>query len=329
MTRIYPVPVAPASMMIGASPTHRQAMANAAAQSTTSTPLSSASTAVASVATVTASKPAFDFAFYDRASRGNAKFCTQMGHSPRRSILQSVEERPFPVVRTDPGRDVWKMVTVLEKQYPNYVRRIEHPRTYMDLYEYFDGYDLWVNGVLFCWHVISTIARKNAYLNHQADQEIDTYAGQWVKFHEDRVIRNPDMRSDLTALFDPDELADLEHLLPGQLAKLRAKLLIYGGRLLIDYGKKGKWEVRPTRLYPVMEGRDQPHDSQNVGGCGTMPPLPCEFNVQYDLGDCADSSSAACSRTRRRLWQIRSATPSRNLAESTTRYYIVSQQYGH
>jgi hypothetical protein len=201
-----------------------------------------------------------------------------------RSIPRSTDDRPCPIIRSDIGKDVRERVAALEQQYPDFVRLIKEPRGYRDLYEYFDGYDLYVEGVLFCWHVIATIGNKNALLNKLADHEIDEYAKQWVMFHEDRVIYFSDIR-DLTELFNVDELDGLNDLLPGQLQALKAKLLIYREKLLRDYRKKEAGPtMRPTKLYPVLEGgrspavsEIQPHDPQSVGGGRFLPPVPREL----------------------------------------------------
>jgi hypothetical protein len=294
-------------------------MANATSQSSTvptasTTPLSTASTAVASITTVKAPITTFDFAFYEMAGYGAARFSTHMGHSARRSIPRSADDRPCPIARSDPCKGVREKVETLEKQYPDFVRRIKEPRAYRDLYEYFDGYDLWVEGVQFCWHVIATIGNKNAFINRLAVAEIDVYAAQWVKYHEDRVICHPH-KSDLTELFNIDELVGLDQLLPGQFATLKAKLLVYGERLWNDFCKNGpKCETRPPRLYPVPEGHSpavsamHPHDT-----------LTRELTVQHDLSDSADSlKSAACVAHGWHLRQISRPTAPNHLAESTT-----------
>jgi len=252
-------------------------MANATAQA--------APRQIDSATTATASDITFETSFYELAL-GPARFSTDMGQLPRRSIPRFTGDRPCPIIHSDISRDVREKIVALRQKYPTFVRLIKEPKSYRNLYEYFDGYDLWVEGVVFCWHVIATIGNQNAYYNKLADREIDEYAKEWVMFHEDRVICNQNCR-DLTELFDEDELVVLDDFLPGQLDTLKAKLLLYRGKLLRDYRERGPtWESAPLRLYPVPEtdyppaaSLNQRHHPQSIGNSGLAPPIPCKFNA--------------------------------------------------
>lgn len=228
-----------------ARPTHLQVpMANTAAQR--------------SPAVAPQGQTDFPMSFYDLPIYASANFSTKMGQSGKRSLQEPLPAR---VVRSNLDADVAEKAGALESSFPPHlIRSIGEPKAWPDLYEYFDGHDLYVDGVVFCFHVIRQIARRNLFLETRFQKEIDEYAAEWVIYHKDLVMNN--CPADLTVMFSPEEAEGLDALPRHHIDLLRRMLQFHRTGLMNQQQQlereayEMKLPRRPVQpLYPVVEGQ--------------------------------------------------------------------------
>ncbi|KAF4634338.1 hypothetical protein G7Y89_g3772 [Cudoniella acicularis] len=184
--------------------------------------------------------------FYQVPPYAAAVFSTKNGTRPKRIL-----EEPYPllIARSNLEKEVTDKAEILREQFPTVVRSIVQPKKWEDLYQFFDGYDLWVESPSFCFYVIDVIARKNRMLATQFTQEINAYAAQWVEYHRETVLSTPPS-TDLLTLFQGEEKNGLQIMTDGEIQALRVAL---------DQQRRSLNEAmirtRPIQhLYPVAEG---------------------------------------------------------------------------
>lgn len=148
--------------------------------------------------------------------------------------------------------DVGNKAAALEAAFPrDLMRSVTKPRMWTDLYEYFDGYDLYVDGVAFCWHVIMQIANRNEYIDKLKQRDVNNYAAQWVMFHKDLVVHCQE--SDLISQFTPEECKDLDGIQEKYLDLLRERLQFYRNRVMRQQQQQER-EAYEKRLPPPRSG---------------------------------------------------------------------------
>jgi hypothetical protein len=263
----------------------------------------------------------FPMSFYDLPAQAAAIFSTKMGQCEKRSLPKPP---PSTVVRSNLDADVAEKAAALEGAFPPHlVRSIKEPRGWKDLYEYFDGHGLYVDGVVFCWHVIGQIARRNVFLETRFLKEIDDYAAEWIIFHKEWVIQCQDP-TDLTALFNPEEAEGLDALPSHYIDLLRQKLQFHRATLMKQQQQQEReafemrLQQRPFKpLYAVAEGPYSPMPQpfpaiQPRGGSRTVPhPLSRKLNFPPDLRQYSDgikSNRLPLTRIHRpiiHLWRVK------------------------
>lgn len=96
--------------------------------------------------------------FYEiSADSRPAAFSTHNGTKPKRELP---EPRPMPIIRANMGNDIEARADQLLKDFPEAAGRIVNQPDWWGLHDYFDSFDLWVDGPDFCYWVVVAIARK-------------------------------------------------------------------------------------------------------------------------------------------------------------------------
>ncbi|CAG8974064.1 hypothetical protein HYALB_00009566 [Hymenoscyphus albidus] len=198
-----------------------------------------------------------------------AFFSTNMGKDAKRALLNP---RPAPLTRSRFHEDVANTAKQLRDRFPKIVRDITQIKAWPDLYKFWDGYDLWVQGAAFCYWVIEQIVKKNDILRRMITKEINLYAAEWIEFHRDQVLASP-LTTNLTTLFLPgDEEAGLATLSMGENHILRCALERERNRLL------EATRPPPQSLHPIQEAQQlktfPPFLSQTPIGPPPPPYIP-------------------------------------------------------
>lgn len=172
-----------------------------------------------------------------------AFFSTNNGKNPKRVLTRPL---PSPIARSQLHTDVALAAVDLRDRFPTIVRDIKKLSNWRDLYNFWDGYDLWVQGAPFCWWVIEQIVKKNEVLEPLVDKEIKKYAVEWTEFHQYEVLACPPTILIIT-LFTQEEAAGLDIMTLGEQKRLKSAL---------DVERKKLFEASrppPQPLHPIRE----------------------------------------------------------------------------
>lgn len=202
-----------------------------------------------------------------KSSTAPATFSTKCGTRAKRPLPTPP---PVPILRSNISEAVSARAEALETEFPKFIRSVDPPRSWEDLYRYFDAYDLYLEGVDFCFHVITQIGKRNVYLSALYEKEISDYAREWVSYHRDEVVRNPEV-GNLTRLFSTAELEGLETLTNFHMHSLVNKLDFFRRHLMAQFINP---QATPRPLYRVPEGSPmhpglpvaRPQDLQRTDG---------------------------------------------------------------
>ena len=96
--------------------------------------------------------------FYNCRPEAPALFSTKFGTRAKRNLIQ-----PYPatIIRTDLPGDVDIRSNQLLEEFAESRDIFEVPHSWFMLHDFFDGYDIWVEGAQFCYYVIHAICRKS------------------------------------------------------------------------------------------------------------------------------------------------------------------------
>lgn len=174
--------------------------------------------------------------FYNVPADAPALFSTRNGTRVKRQLLNPP---PAPVVRSDFDEEVKRMAALLRKELPQVAGLIRNPTSWKDLYYFFDSVDLWVEGAVFLYFVISHISRDNvvaqdAHYRVQQSAMIFQYAGNWVADNADRLAKLPS-DTDFLTLFGPSQRADIRGLGGHELDAMREAICFHHARLREKY----------------------------------------------------------------------------------------------
>ena len=78
------------------------------------------------------------------------------------------------------GLKVYQSACVIRSNFTSFMRDVKEPKNWTDLYQYFDSYDLWNNGVYNCWNVIKLIAEDNKSIEPLIREDKRTVVDQWI-----------------------------------------------------------------------------------------------------------------------------------------------------
>ncbi|KAL2068961.1 hypothetical protein VTL71DRAFT_15299 [Oculimacula yallundae] len=153
-----------------------------------------------------------------------AFFSTRYNNRPKRLLVAPF---PAPVIRSNLEGDIEARATqLIEEFFPASQRITTEPPNLWHLHEYFDGYDLWVEGAEFCFQVMIAICNQNKILRAQLD-EIDEFAKSWIKLHKTAVDHNP-IFNPMTDLFNDEErMNEINDMSENQMLFLNNRLDYY------------------------------------------------------------------------------------------------------
>lgn len=132
---------------------------------------------------------------------------------PRRYERGTVPSRP---------RESWSYDSIrasaaaLRKKYPADVRGITRPRTWEDLYQWFDSHDLWRYGAWNLWNVLHLLRDEvemrlgNVPLTPAVFREIDAWAYEWCTHAQNRLKLGAwDQTGDVLDVLSPADHNDI------------------------------------------------------------------------------------------------------------------------
>ncbi|KAI9055957.1 hypothetical protein LZ554_000891 [Drepanopeziza brunnea f. sp. 'monogermtubi'] len=257
--------------------------------------------------------------FYQVAANSRAAFSTHNGTKPKRELPDPL---PMPVIRTNIKGDVEARADQLIKDFPGIACRIVDEPDWWGLHDYFDGYDLWIEGPDFCFFVAITIARKNqeqarriqleqqeracrieleqkeqarlakenALILEQQQAMIREVAEDWVEYHQPLVFHNRHI-PDLTVFFDEVDKTNFIDMRPEEVNYFKTLLNFYRDRLLARLDEQSRILAErhrgpvPPFGGPPMFGPQQPglYTGYQLGQ-GPMMPLPGQLTLRQQRG---------------------------------------------
>ncbi|KAI8952187.1 hypothetical protein F4801DRAFT_600329 [Xylaria longipes] len=132
--------------------------------------------------------------------------------------------RPFRLVE-NPTRDreghywwaaeIQRVCDELRRNLPDVCRKIVAPRSYWDLYKYFDAYDIYHRGAQNLWNVINTFVFENEYAQSIVENEQKMQAEEYIPLFEhlaSELLRRPEIQTKLLT-WDRERQQDILKLL--------------------------------------------------------------------------------------------------------------------
>ncbi|KAL3425490.1 hypothetical protein PVAG01_02281 [Phlyctema vagabunda] len=143
----------------------------------------------------------FPRSFYEVPYYSKAMISTCLGQHAKRQLVE-----PFPaqVTHSDYHADVIEMAYQLRCQHPKLLSSIKTPRSWNDLYEYYDSVDLWTQGPRFLMCVLDYIERFCGVFEVQDGEtefnQIRELVTSWGSFHKNTILASTSDQ-ELAALF--------------------------------------------------------------------------------------------------------------------------------
>ncbi|RDW92549.1 hypothetical protein BP5796_01943 [Coleophoma crateriformis] len=235
-----------------------------------------------------------------------AIFSTKCGKIPKKHLPNHL---PAQIVHSDLDGAIVRKANALRDEFTVEVQHVKAPVLFEEIYKYFDGYDLWTEGVIFLYHVLDYIERENVQLDKEFEEmeekEIKAWVVDWFQRTDEDLIFYTRKNLDLTTLFSPTDALEVQGLssrqneiLQAHLEKLRRELLAkmssYDKEDILD-------EPRVDTLNNSTDTGAKAHFSRtsNTQGDGRdrryNPHAPC-FN---SVGILAQNSSRSTSKEHR------------------------------
>jgi hypothetical protein len=188
--------------------------------------------------------PTMPLRFYDLPDSALALFSTRNSTRPKRAL-----KAPYPVrtIRDTPHVDISQRESLLRLDFPTIVRSVVAPKKWEDVWQYFDAYDLWIDGPQFCFYVLAHMAKTNALYHTQFTNEIEHWAVNWVYYNKQKVLTYPP-KADLVVLFEAEEAESLLSMTPEEIRWLRICLDRQRGFLQASQRTRSA-----PQLYPVQD----------------------------------------------------------------------------
>jgi hypothetical protein len=191
--------------------------------------------------------------FYDNIPRdAPALFSTKNGTRQKRQLHSPP---PPPVARSDLDQEVKRMAALLRRTLPDVASTIRNPRSWIDLYYFFDAVDLWVEGASFLYFVLSHISKDNeiaeqASIKREQNAIIFQYAGNWVAENADRIAKLPsDM--DFTKFFTQSDKDQIYGFRTGELEVMKEALRFHHDHLRGRQNLAAEAQHAATPQHPV------------------------------------------------------------------------------
>jgi hypothetical protein len=208
-------------------------------------------------ASIMAANQDFPLFYYDLPTQAPSVFSTCGGTRPKRALSEPypaiVIRSTYPTATND--FQIRLRAHSLLTEFPRICRQIrETPNNWHDLYKYFDGVDLFVEGPQFLWYVIHKIIDYNNSCEVVQYSEIDKFAYQWIAAHQDLVLKEPETK-DIMALFDDLDRANLDGMEQREKQLLRDHLNDYRARLFSKNAEARYRAMAPLSHYQPSNER--------------------------------------------------------------------------
>ncbi|KAK0110675.1 hypothetical protein ONS96_002277 [Cadophora gregata f. sp. sojae] len=198
--------------------------------------------------------------FYNCRPEAPAIFSTRYGTRAKRRLVQPY---PAPIIRTNALGDVAIKSNQLLEEFPDAQNFLNVPFDWLILHDFFDGYDLWVEGATFCFHVMLAICGKNitrheelAQVSHDQRLEIDRFANDWVCSHSAIVRANLKVEK-MTTLFNDVDRAELIGMTEAEITILNQGLDYHRQHYLEYFTQSTRTPMEPRSSFPY-------HDQQMI-----------------------------------------------------------------
>ena len=149
------------------------------------------------------------------------------------------------------------MAALLRQELPQVAGFIRNPTSWKDLYYFFDAVDIWVEGAVFLYFVVSHIAKDNL-MHHRMQQDamVFQYAGKWVTDNADRLAKLP-TETDFLTLFGPAQRADIRGFGFRELEAMKEAIRFHHARFREKY----------NTVVPRAQCIDTPHQPDSHSAC--------------------------------------------------------------
>src|ERR1700712_5586693 len=103
--------------------------------------------------------------FQNPPANARALFSTDLCRTAMRKLpnpLPDFDQLPMPILRSNIPLDVEKKIEALDSVFGlENTKLVTVPKSWLDLYTYFDAVDLWIEGLNFCYHVVDRMGKRN------------------------------------------------------------------------------------------------------------------------------------------------------------------------
>ncbi|KAI6362632.1 hypothetical protein MCOR25_006161 [Pyricularia grisea] len=218
-----------------------------------------------------------------------AKKKTQGGHGRPSGIRLQGGFLPYREITADTSEHTWYRASQLQKTHPDICRKVnKRPVEWEDLYEYFDGEDIYQMGAYNAWCVVNLLYEMNLHISEDIEAEwkklMDLALYEWLANFDDAkdkllaFDRHKTTRSILTVLDDASNVFDLDALTRNQKAMLAIRTGLLREKLLAE-GTEHTNMTLATQSKPNLKLPEVTHDHY-VDMPLSAPPAVSYFQTQ-------------------------------------------------
>ncbi|EHA46361.1 hypothetical protein MGG_02670 [Pyricularia oryzae 70-15] len=196
---------------------------------------------------------------------------------------------PYRDITADTSEHTWYRASQLQKTHPDICKKVnKRPKEWEDLYDYFDGEDIYQMGAYNAWCVVNLLYEMNLHISEDIEAEwkklMDLALYEWLANFDDAkekllaFDRHKTTRSILTVLDDASNVFDLDALTRNQKAMLAIRTGLLREKLLAESTENSGVTV-PTQFKPTLRVPEATHDHY-VNMPLSAPPAVSYFQTQ-------------------------------------------------
>ncbi|TLD22075.1 hypothetical protein PspLS_07779 [Pyricularia sp. CBS 133598] len=196
---------------------------------------------------------------------------------------------PYRDITADTSEHTWHRAAQLQKTHPDICKKVnKRPKEWEDLYEYFDGEDIYQMGAYNAWCVVNLLYEMNLHISEDIEAEwkklMDLALYEWLANFDDAkekllaFDRHKTTTSILTVLDDASNVFDLDALTRNQKAILAIRTGLLREKLLAESTENNSLTVT-TQPKPNLQAPEATHD-HHVDMPLSAPPAVSYFQTQ-------------------------------------------------